>query len=412
MRQTGDKMQAKNTQIFLNEISLLENTKAYIDFVKKERNSYQISWQKWWENLLSIMQITQEEAETEVAYYFVKHGEKLKKNGTPGSAAMNRVKKHLETRKITNPETGKKETIQIEKESLFIKKPIYKLRKTCVWMGIGLGMSKDKVDSDLLQRFAGSSRLYACDPQDAIFIYMINKHKNAQKPEAISLDEEFEKFIKIYQKLWIKQETGKQTDTQVMSKELDKIQTDEEFESFLSSNIGNFRSVNKKILQFINNWEFDVNMPAKQIIEGTIENPEAASKLIKMIERLKENCQVITDHVQNNAILLLTRDRIIEIGLSLRMPIDKINEMLQAGGFENLYAKDIFEGYIIMRLLDIQRKSPDFFLNNNKAKEIIESEDPELLVFFEDPYDFLLDNDDIISYLKRGRSEIEEALRE
>ena len=404
-------MQPKNTQTLLKEISLLENTKAYVDFVKKERNSYRASWQQWWKVFLSDSQITQEEAETEVAYYFVKHGEKLKKDGTPGSAAMNRVKKHLETRKVTNPETGKKETIQIVKESLFVKKPIYKLRKICVWMGIGLGMKKDSVDT-VLQRFAGSSRLYACDPQDAIFIYMINKHKNAQKPEAISLDEEFEKFIKIYQKLWIKQETGKQTDTQVMSKELNKIQTDEEFESFLSSNIGNFRSVNKKILQFINNWEFDVNMPTKQIIEGTIENPETASKLIKMIERLKENCQVITDHVQNNAILLLTRDRIIEIGLSLRMPIDKINEMLQAGGFENLYAKDIFEGYIIMRLLDIQRKSPDFFLNNNKAKEIIESEDPELLDFFETPYDSLLDDDDIISYLKRGRSEIEEELRE
>ena len=403
-------MQAKNTQTLLKEISLLENTTAYIDFVKKERNSYRTSWQQWWKVFLSDSQMTQEEAETEVAYYFVKHGEKLKKDGTPGSAAMNRVKKHSETRKITNPKTGKKETIQIEKESLFIKKPIYKLRKTCVWMGIGLGMKKDSVDL-VLQRFAGSTRLYACDPQDAIFIYMINKHKNAQKPEAISLDEEFEKFIKIYQKLWIKQETRKQTDTQVMSKELDKIQTDEEFESFLSSNIGNFRSVNKKILQFINNWEFDVNMPTKQIIEGTIENPEAASKLIKMIERLKENCQVITDHIQNNAILLLTRDRIIEIGLSLRMPIDKINEMLQAGGFENLYARDIFEGYIIMRLLDIQRKNPDFFLNN-KAKEIIESEDPELLYFFETPYDSLLDDDDIISYLKRGRSEIEEELRE
>lgn len=385
------------------------SNQAYLDFVKKNRHIYKKDWAQGWKEYLDTSFESQNQAETQLAHYYMKPYWKLTKNGLPDRRALDRVREHRENRTIKDPETGKKHKVSIIKKSLFQEKPKHNLRKTCVWMGIGLGMTVDTIN-EVLQNVANTSELYACDPQDAMFIYMINKHRSYDlehngEIENCSLDDEFKCLLNYYSTIWDESyntEISPTANTIVMSKSLNEIETDEEFISFIRENIQNFRSINKKIFKYIDDWEKITGLNSSIIIDGSIGDSEQVYHLKRTISRLKEDCNNRRTKKKNSGYLLLTRDRVVDIGLSLRMPIDRINNMLETAGFKTLYPKDIFEGFIIMKLLDIQNQNPDFFLDTQHAKSIVAKEDTELAKVFdeENPYDFLLEENNIINYLQ------------
>lgn len=216
-------------------------------------------------------------------------------------------------------------------------------RKNVVMIAMMLHMNLEETN-ELLVRWARFQKLYVKNPEDAIWIYLINNKKYDSPAAAFELL--YGKYLDLAYKETPSDSYG-HTNTRALDSELMKIVKDDEFINWMSGHISEHKTCCDKLVhcldaflnesgEFINQW-FGSNETMKR------------DKYYRIIRELKEKGRIPA------------RDFLISLGLHLKLGTRKINELLEAAGMGGVLAKDQLEGLIMFFIEELYCSYPSMF---------------------------------------------------
>lgn len=264
-------------------------------------------------------------------------------------------------------------------------------RRNVIMLAMMFGMNLEETN-DFLVRWAKYQALYIKNPEDAIWMYMINTKKFDFPANA------FETYYNGYLKL-ISQTTGDSDcgikNTVLLNKELIEITTDKDFMDWMKENIYIHKKCCDKLISHI-----DLLLKNESINQWFSEDEALKrDKYYRKIRELKEESRIPE------------RDFLIALGLHLRLGTAKINELLNAAGMGPLLAKDEIEGLVIFFIEELYCRYPSMFADGDDwSNFFLIDDDPNAMDENGQPLEFPADT--LAEYVKDHIIESEITFRE
>ena len=194
----------------------------------------------------------------------------------------------------------------------------------------------------LLKRYAKFSELYPKNPEDAIYIFLINNNRpfsEAKKYQSLFVD-----IIQNKEKRKLYGFSSKGTN--YVRNELLQAHTEIEFESFMIENIDEFKGAYIKVAEYI-----DAYLKAR----GDVNINKLAKEQSEKVGRLYNNAYT---KLKNYAIVP-KRSVLLAMAINIGMPTEDIDQLLELAGMEKLCPKDRLECLVIYILEDLYINEPD-----------------------------------------------------
>lgn len=268
------------------------------------------------------------------------------------------LKKCLKENNLTPEQLRQKCTIKLEgTEPIPVSKPTFRkwvkqpperLGVIAICMSLNLTLEET---NRMLERFARKSTLYVKNPDDTIFIFLIEKGYDFV--EYFEYREYFNTIIDNSQK---DNNEVNSIATGIMSKEILKTRN---LKQFIDENIDGFYERNKMLDQYIRSELLcdDISQGINgylKIMNGAKE--EVVFPISRFLSKLKSLSQssVIAD-----------RDDLIALGVNLNFSVDSINKILYFTYNEELCPKHICEAIIIYTLTELEACCPEVFADKS-----------------------------------------------
>lgn len=194
----------------------------------------------------------------------------------------------------------------------------------------------------LLKRYAKFSELYPKNPEDAIYIFLINNNRpfiEAKKYQSL--------FIDIIQKKEKRRLYGfSSKGTNYVKNELLQARTESEFETFMLRNADEFKSAYIKVAEYL-----DAYLKA----QGNANINKFAKQQNEKVGRLYNNAYT---KLKNYAIVP-KRSVLLAMAINIGMTPEDIDQLLELAGMEKLCPKDRLECMVIYILEDLYINEPD-----------------------------------------------------
>ncbi len=257
-------------------------------------------------------------------------------------------KKHISTllreHSLTAADISRRLGVSKASAGRFIDK-IPSRRKNVIMLAMIFGMNIDETN-DFLVRWAKYQALYIKNPEDAIWMYMINTKKFEFPATA------FETYYNGYLKLipHANENPGSGIkNTMYLNKELLEITNDKDFMEWMKDNIYIHKKCCNKLIDHL-----DLLLSNESINQWFSEDEALKrDKYYRKIRELREESRIPG------------RDFIIALGLHLRLGTDGINELLKAAGMGPLLAKDEIEGLVMFFIEELYCCYPSMFADGD-----------------------------------------------
>ena len=252
-------------------------------------------------------------------------------------------------------------------------------RRNVIMLAMMFHMNLDETN-ELLVRWAKYQKLYVKNPEDAIWIYMINTQKFDSPAKT------FEAYYNGYLKL-IPQTTSdslaRNINTLRLDKELLEIINDKAFMDWMVEQIPVHKKCCHKLIDHLD------LLLSEESINQWFGNNETLKrdKYYRKIRDLKEKGRIPE------------RDFLISLGLRLKLGTEAINELLNAAGMGPLLAKDQIEGLVMFFIEELYCTYPSMFVDdNNPYTPYLLDEEPDITNANEEPDEFPADS--LADYVK------------
>lgn len=258
-------------------------------------------------------------------------------------------------------------------------------RDSVISLGYALGYDEAEINS--LLDLALHAKLYVKNPDDAIWIYIINNVVISRNEtlSAADIHESYRRyFIELFQGINLSDAEDRVddgVDTLIIENDIKDVHSDQEFRTFILNHEKYFRGQYNKLRNLILDWfEIDDNTAStfgllhrlglKNENQTSGKVDDAFSYALKAgigdsqkeqeIERQIKDFSSIFYKPNRIRLDVPKRDHIIALGIYLAMPVSKINEMLSICGFTSLGEADLItEAAIIYILSDVEKTDPD-----------------------------------------------------
>ena len=332
-------------------------------------------------------------------------------------------KHHLNTAKIMKG-CGVKEGVA---RGFWTKIPAQ--RESVIMLAMMMHMTVDETN-ELLTRWGRFSRLYARNPRDAIWTWLLIQG-GSDRPAAL-----FEEYYLIYQEVAGQMKDQDYRDTLIVSKDLENRakaakatgNSTEAFRACIQDLQPDFEMGYQKLQNFIEGFfrnleQEDVNMLG--VVDLWDKKNEDEFKLVESKdlphkqtpkERFGDDrkwYETYRKHINNLRDNRIVPDRafLVALGLHMRMNMNTINTMLDLAGMGPLCAKDPLEAVLVFHLEGLYCAFPSYFDNPNGtglnelidycAKDVKDDEAIALPDIVLDPYDYL-PAESIFDYIRRS----------
>lgn len=237
--------------------------------------------------------------------------------------------------------------------STFLKK-IPTKREYVIMLAAMLGMDVEQTDH-LLTRWAKFQGLYAKNPEDAIWIYLLSKG-GCDRPA-----EQFKAYHAVYQKelknnrggtshrhtFLVKQEIAESAKRSAASAAED----DDAFIQMIRSQIPEFQAGYDKLMRYLEQQMEDARLEYGSPNEMFADNDYFRSNYYEKMRAFRKNR------------VLPSRTFLIVLGLRLNMDPKSIDQLLEMAGMGPMCAKDRLEGSVVFFLEELYCSCPSVFFN-------------------------------------------------
>ena len=257
---------------------------------------------------------------------------------------------------------------------------------------IALIMNLDIEDSNhLLKRYAHFQELFPKDPDDIIWIFMIQHRSLFNERYLLEFERLHYSVQRKLQQLLFKHGQKEPADhihatTETMSAETYHICSETKLVSYICAHRDDLADRNQRLIAFLDHW-----LNGQSLYHALSGKP---------VQHLNKHISEI-----RNGKTLPKRDKLIMLGLALDMPVDTADEMLKTAGFEPMCPKDQLEANIIYQLNQLELSVPDYFhiaqdpkILNDIKNELIQRNDMQL-------FDQIWESGSLIDYLRQSIKE-------
>ena len=245
------------------------------------------------------------------------------------------------------------------------KKKIPTKRENVIKVAMYMGLSVEETD-ELLTRWAKYSRLYAKNPEDAIWIYLLNKG-GSQVPELM-----FRAYWNVYEQELAKYHAGDLGEkaaacsTQFIHREIGRYaaesctqeaERDLTYREMVRKHIPEYANAHKKLMAYLErqmNLMFGTDGSANELFRNN------AYFHAQYYDRMKE---LRREHK------LPSRTFLIALALHMNLEADEIDQLLELAGMAPLCAKDRVDSAIVFYLEEQYCQCPSRFFNINKLRD-------------------------------------------
>ena len=207
---------------------------------------------------------------------------------------------------------------------------------------IGIGMYWDmnlQQINRLLTRYGKYPALYSKNPQDAIYIYLINNRKDFKDYDVY--EDKYKTFFVRDQKEAERKDL-QEPQTCLLDERLARVQTDQEFQKFMEENVEVFQRRNHEFYDFVSKYMEKQGLNANNLAED------------KKIKNIYNNA--FSNFKKNG--LIPKRSLLLALGIHLSMQVEDMNYMLELAGMEALCPKDRLEAAVIFAMEDLYLNNP------------------------------------------------------
>lgn len=284
----------------------------------------------------------------------------------------------LKERSLTATDIANSLNISKASATRFISR-IPSRRRNVIMLAMVFGMNLDETN-ELLVRWAKFQKLYVKNPEDAIWIYLIN-NKKFHMP-ALAFDALYTKYLDTIAK--DKNGTVRvDMNTHFLDAELLRITNDSAFIDWMAEQLPVHKACCYKLITYID--ALLENESINQWFGG--DETLKRDKYYRKIRELKENNRVPE------------RDFLISLGLHLKLGTGKINELLDAAGMGPLLAKDQLEGLIMFFIEELYCCYPSMFVEDDDLSSFfLIDDDPNAMDENGQPLEFPADT--LADYVK------------
>lgn len=299
-------------------------------------------------------------------------------------------------------------------------------RKNVIMMAMMMHLSVEETN-DLLMRWAKFQRLYSRHPEDAIWIYLLQKGGSNQPKKLFqTYYAQYEKMREIYlasemQKSSNPMETGVVFNHIITSarKEKTAVENDEEFNTMMRQIIPSFEESYQKLLDYIDVFFTDIEVDQCDRLGLEKQRTKHLNGKIRPNDLLENNPSFRSIYYPKMSKLKKNREMpsrlfLIALGIHLSMDTDQLNTMLELAGMGPLCPKDKLESAIVFFLEELYCECPACFYQPKQLR--VDPAYKELQNTFDadrGTYDMLIlldDEDDVpdeklSDYLKRRLEE-------
>lgn len=241
----------------------------------------------------------------------------------------------------------------------------------------------------LLQKYGKFHALYAKDPFDAIWIFLLS-NIDSSKSATEAYNETKSLCSSFFSNYSPRKDDNNKKNTRIVSNEISLLKNTTNLIKYFEENINEFYLSGYKAHEYISKWCGSKNF--KTMLEDGFPGKENAKYTVSSLESYVSGLKTGKSYPE--------REKLIFIGLALRMPLDQLDEMLKRSGMIELYAKDKFEGLIIYKLEEYMLNFPSLFdIQSVAALKIIKETDPYFSELCESPDSILEEGKTLADYV-------------
>lgn len=244
------------------------------------------------------------------------------------------------------------------------KKAIPTERKNIIMMALYMGLSVEKTD-ELLVRWAKFSRLYAKNPEDALWIYLLEKG-GSKNPKLL-----FDAYWAVYEEerkgyyAVAHKSSGVMQETRIMRNEIHQYaarqcsQTaagDMVYREMVRRHMPEYDNAHIKLMNHLErhmNFLFSTEGSANQLFQNNAYFQNQYYERMKALRRTHE---------------LPSRTFLVALALHLNLDATEIDGLLELAGMGPLCAKDRMDSALIFYLEELYSEYPSRFFNLNKLR--------------------------------------------
>ena len=231
-------------------------------------------------------------------------------------------------------------------------------REQFIRIGFAAKMNPDEMNA-FLQRYGKYPRLNVKNIDDAVTVFALQNALNY--PQSLELKRRFSSLLK---DVLSRRRIGRHSDlpyfaTDQLTSELLSVSTLVQFEDFVERNREAFANSYVKLIDFIDAYiamntmsENGERGTVNSFLSGLIENPAVVTEFNTAISKLRCYGEIPS------------RNKLIALGIHLRMTADDINTLLEFAGMEKLCAKDKLESLIIFAAENAALQNPGIGFSN------------------------------------------------
>lgn len=246
-------------------------------------------------------------------------------------------------------------------------------RKNVIMMAMMMRLSVEETN-DLLMRWGKYQKLYAKHPEDAIWIYLLNKG-GSDHPHALFQDyyAQYEKMRKIYNKSAEKKHYTPM-ESRVVHENIIKsaavhstyAENDEDFKELMLRIIPSFEEAYQKLMDYIDVFFTDIEVDQSRRLGLDTQHTKHLNGKITPNDMFKNNAYFRSAYYSKISALkkkhtMPSRLFLIALGIHLSMDTDELNTMLELAGMGPLCPKDRLEGAIVFFMEELYCEFPSCF---------------------------------------------------
>lgn len=245
-------------------------------------------------------------------------------------------------------------------------------------VAITLGLDLEETN-EFLFKYAGMGRLYPAQKLHFQYIYILINRSELETRFPIERQETTKQWIsRIFKESEIILSTEKKEENILTDTE--RVRTEFFLEALLENDIERigqlrFRSAGESAIQYLEQYikgsRLEKNYGNRTLLHwGTEEKLNKVHLMDKIFEEEKEKYENIYNKLSEGVIP--SKEELIVLGMTLRMTIGQMNELLKACGVDQLSARNLYEGALILVWSSLSKAYPEWF---GMEKQVLDSVD-------------------------------------
>lgn len=247
-------------------------------------------------------------------------------------------------------------------------------REYVIMLAMIMGLTVDETD-ELLTRWAKYQKLYARNPSDAIWIFLLRKGGSDQPREL------FRRYYDAYEMVRKEYKQRKKTgadlplpmETQIFMDEIlekadqtgDQIpeDVDPEFLELMRSGMPSFENGYRKLLDYIDGFFYDLEKEDRRRLglDIPVSSKKTTPNMVFQSDDTWKEAYYRKMRALEKRQVMPGRAFLIALGLRLCMNTDQINHLLDLAGMGSLCPKDLLEGTMVFYLEGLSCNYPSYF---------------------------------------------------